>query len=388
MAGFGTDDAPPGGSESRWLSLFVTARLTATAVAALLLLAHRLTDNDGLLAIVVLAYGAATTYAAVRVEALRRRPILWAADAVAVLALILAGGQWRSPFYLLALTTLILPATSLRFTRALAFTGLFTAGYFAVAATTGIDWNTLETTPRLESLATHLLLPVLVGSGLAYSAYLLGRLEAEQRRAEQLALEAERRRIARELHDSAKQRVHAAHLVLSSLRGDTAGQSRQSIEQALGELEAAIAEMNTSLTSLRQGPPQGKLIEAIRERAARLEGIAGIPVRVSGSAPQLSPPVAAHVFHVVSEAISNAIRHAGASEVRASLTMSHECLAATVVDDGRGLEANGRRESHGLQSMADRAELIGGTLQIDSADGGGTSVRLEVPSEHLTVAAS
>lgn len=388
MPGFDQHGSSHREPSSRWLSLFVTARLTATAVAALLLLAHRLTDHDGLLAVAVIAYGAATTYAALRIEAFQTRPALWVADAVAVLALILAGEQWRSPFYLLALTALILPATSLRPKSALTFTAAFTAGYFAVAATTGIEWETLETTPRLESFAAHLLLPVLIGSGLAYSAHLLERLEAERRRSEHLAVEAERRRIARELHDSAKQRIHAAHLVLSSLRRGADGKSRQAIEQTLGELEAAAAELNTSLTGLRQDPPGGNLIDAIRERAARLEGVAGIPVTVSGSTRQLPPPVAAHVFHVVSEAMSNAVRHADASEVRASLAMDDEGLKATVVDDGRGLAANGGGNSHGLQSMADRAEMIGGTLRIGAARGGGTRVRLEVPSEHLAAPAS
>lgn len=383
MTPLGKDGPPPGGSESRWLSLFVTARVIATAVAALLLLAHTLTDNDGILAISVLIYGSATVLLVARMGAYRLGPAFWAADAVAVLLLILAGGQWRSPFYLLALTALILPATTLRFTRALAFTGAFTVGYFVVAATTGIDWNTLETTPRLESLATHLMLPVLVGSGLAYSAYLLGRLEAEQRRAEELALEAERRRIARDLHDSAKQRIHAAHLVLSSLRRGTEGQPRQTIEQALGELEAAIAEMNTSLTGLRQPAPGGKLIDAIRERAARLEMVGGIPVKVSGSAPALAPPVAAHVFHVVGEAMSNAVRHADAHEIETRLEMERGNLQVTVTDDGHGLEVNGDREAHGLQSMADRAEMIGATLSILPADGGGTSVRLQIPKDQL-----
>ncbi len=388
MVSFDQHGSPRSGPSSRWLSLFVMARLTATAVAALLLLAHRLTDHDGLLAVAVITYGAATTYAAVRIEAFLTSPALWVADGVAVLALILAGEQWRSPFYLLALTALILPATSLRLKSALAFTAAFTAGYFAVAATTGIEWETLETTPRLESFAAHLLLPVLVGSGLAYSADLLERLEAERGRSEHLALEAERRRIARELHDSAKQRIHAAHLVLSSLRGGTVGQPRQAIEQTLGELEAAAAEMNTSLTGLREDPPGGNLIDAIRERAARLEGVAGIPITVSGSTRPLPPPVAAHVFHVVSEAMSNSVRHAGASEVRASVVMDDERLAATVVDDGRGLADKGGANSHGLQSMADRAEMIGGTLLIGAAHGGGTRVRLEVPSEHLAAPAS
>ncbi|MEJ7717390.1 MAG: hypothetical protein WKF31_05270 [Thermoleophilaceae bacterium] len=128
-------------------------------------------------------------------------------------------GEWRSPFYLLALTALVLPATSLSSRRAFAYAVGFTLAYFAVSLGTGIDWATLDASPRLESLATHLMVPLLVALALSYSADLMERLRREAERSARLAVEAERRRIALDLHDSAKQRVHASHLVLSSVRG-------------------------------------------------------------------------------------------------------------------------------------------------------------------------
>ena len=75
---------------------------------------------------------------------------------------------------------------------------------------TGIDWSTLESTARLEAFSTHLMVPMLVTLALAYASQLLGRLEAERERSERLALQSERRRIAWELHDPAKQRLHVA----------------------------------------------------------------------------------------------------------------------------------------------------------------------------------
>ena len=91
---------------------------------------------------------------------------------------------------------------------------------------TELDANTLESTIRLETIATHLMVPVVVVLALAYAAEILERLRGERLRSERLAVESERQRIAWELHDSAKQRVHAAHLVLSALRGPPARRAR------------------------------------------------------------------------------------------------------------------------------------------------------------------
>jgi signal transduction histidine kinase len=93
----------------------------------------------------------------------------------------------------------------------------------------------VRTTVGLEILATHLTLPVVITLGLASASDILRRLKDEQSRAQHLAVETERRRIAWELHDSAKQRLHAAHLVLSSLPPS------EPLELALEQLQAAAA---------------------------------------------------------------------------------------------------------------------------------------------------
>ena len=93
---------------------------------------------------------------------------------------------------------------------------------------------------------------------------------------------------------------------------------------------------------------------------------------------QLPGPVATHVYHVVLEALINAVRHADASEVTASLSVADKTLVASVVDDGRGLPGETTWESHGMRSMIERAELIGGRLSIEEV-AAGTSIRLEVP---------
>ena len=374
-----TDPSPTAG---RWLTLFVATRLAATVVAAALLVVQPASAGTALL-VVGVAYGSVTAIAAVRWLTARGRLAVWIADAVVVLMLVLVAGEWRSPFYPLALTALVFPATTLPARRAAVFGAAFTGGYLAIALATGIDWSMLRTTARLESFSTHLLMPVLIVVALAYAARLVAGLERERGRAESLAVEAERNRIARELHDSAKQRIHAAHLVLSSAeRRIEEGSLAAAVGQAMAELRAATADMETSLSELRT-PLDGRgLGEAVRARARELE-VAGTPIEVAGDAsPELPTFVAVHAFRVASEAMTNAIRHAGAERVWVSLSDEDGRLSVDVADDGAGMPDQPRPGSHGLSSMRARAESLGGELFVGSAGAGrGTVVRLVVPIE-------
>jgi signal transduction histidine kinase len=377
----GADDAGVGyRAAGPWVGLFVWCRVVATAVAAALLLFHRVTDHDGVYALVVVVYGLGSAAATGLGGRPARLPLVWAADMVATLALVVAGGTWRSPVYLLALTALILPATSGPSWRGLLATGLFTAGFLGIALFTGVDWGTLETTPRLETFSTHLILPIVLGIGLTQGAELLRRLHREQERSSRLALEGERKRLARELHDSAKQRLHAAHLVLSSLPRQPPPADGDPVELALSELEAAAREMDSSLADLRSTDADTSLLGAVLVRAARLADATGIAIDIDGEDPGLSGARATHVYHVISEAMTNAVRHGRPSRVIVSFGMHGETFTAEVLDDGVGLPPDSSWESLGIRSMVERAELLGGRLEIGGGPGeAGTRVLLAAP---------
>lgn len=365
-----------GRRRNRWLQLYVTARLLATAVAITLLSVHTVTGHDGLLIWLGAGYGIASSVAVVAFPSLQRSPPAWACDVLATLGLVLAAQEWASPFYLMAVTSLVFPATAVTLRRAVLLGAGFTLLYLTVSIVTGIDVPELRETQRLESLATHLLMPVFVALALAYAAELL----AERERSAQLEIAAERRRIALELHDSAKQRVHAAHLVLSSLRRGLSGQAAEGVDQAMGELRAASADMETSLRELRT-PLEGRgLEEAVRRRAEELAAAGEVPIEVHGHIAELPTFVAAHAFRVAAEAMTNAVRHARASRIVVRLDGDEDRLSLEVRDDGRGLPAKPRPGSHGLRSMAARAETLGGSLSVGPGPGGsGTVVRLDVP---------
>lgn len=358
----------------RWLALFVMARLGATALAVLLLLVHTVSSHDIALVWIGGGYGAMSAAAAALWPRLQEARWAWALDVAIALGLVVASAEWRSPFYLMAVSSLIFPATALRLRAAFVLGAGFTLIYFGVAILVGVDVEELRSTTRLESFATHLITPMLVAVALAYAAALL----AERERAARLSVEAERRRIAWELHDSAKQRVHAAHLVLSSLRGRLA--EEPAIDQAIGELRAATADMETSLRELRTPLEGSGLQDAVRSRADELAIAAGVPIEVRGEVPALPAFVAAHVFRVAGEAMTNAVRHANAGRVIVDLGGDDRELRVVVADDGRGLPERPRPGSHGLRSMAARAETLGGTLEVGAGDDGrGTVVRLHVP---------
>lgn len=362
----------------RWIVLWAMTRVAAIAMAVALLVAHRVTAFDAALGWFLVVYGGLSIVAAMRAPKLVRRPEAWLLDCCVGLGLIWISGDWRSPFYLLALTALAPPAALLPFRQAVVSGAGFTLAFLGVAMRTGLDPWSLNSTVSLETLATHLALPGVITLGLAYAASVMRRLQDEQERAHQLALEAERRRIAWELHDSAKQRLHAAHLVLSSLEPSDV------LELALEQLRGATADMETSIAELRS-PLEGRpLAAALRDRAAELAALeGGVSVSVSGEAPRLATVAASHAYRILAEAMTNAVRHAGAREVRVTLsTAADGGLHAVVADDGRGLPAHIRPGANGIRTMRSRAFAIGGRLTIGSAGTGGhgVRVRLDVPS--------
>jgi signal transduction histidine kinase len=364
--------------ESRWLTLYVAARLAATAFAAALVAWAGIDPGE----LVLLLYGPISTAAAVGIPAVRRRPIAWAIDSAIALGCVLAYGDWRSPFYLLWLTTLSLPATAVAPRRGL-WLGLGASlAFFVVAVIGGPAWGGLQVSSA-ETLAIHLTLPLLLVASLAYATDALRRLDSERAKRERLAIEAERQRIAWELHDSAKQRLHAAHLLVSSLHGRVPRDVARTVGRASVELESAAAEMDTSLTQLRS-PLEGRpLHEALRTRADELAPDGRPRIAVRGAAPALSPLVAAHVYRIASEAMTNALRHADASTIEVAIEAVDGRLRLRVRDDGRGLPTERRPGASGLFAMESRAAMIGGRLELSSPETGrGTTIALDVPLNH------
>jgi signal transduction histidine kinase len=367
---------------SRWLHLLLITRPLGAAVAIFLLAVHHVSDYDGALVVVTVAWSAASLAAFAASERLSGAWPAWLVDAAAALLLVYLSTDWRSPFFVFALTTLILPATALTFRRAVVWGIAWTGAYLAVAILTErLGGETFHRAVRLEIVATHLMVPLLIVLALAYASNLLSRLEQAHAEAEHLAVERERQRIAWELHDSAKQRLHAAHLVLSSLDGGLEPGPRALVDHALDELRAATGDMDTSVAELRAPLEDRPVAELLHERAAALGPASPARIAVRGDLPHLSPLVANHTYRIAAEALTNAVRHGNASKI--DVVMRSSPPAIVVQDDGVGLPAQPRPGSHGLWSMRNRAKTIGARVEWRTPAGGrGTAVTLELSPTH------
>jgi two-component system sensor histidine kinase UhpB len=193
------------------------------------------------------------------------------------------------------------------------------------------------------------------------------------------AQEAERRAIARELHDDFGQ-------VLTALRLNLARQSHDAESIAL--VDGAIARMRELATDLR--PPlldELGLEASLRWYVEREVKRAGLVGRLSLEPLRARPPAAVETtaFRVAQEALTNVIRHAQANLVEVKLRQDDGRLELVVRDDGRGFDVAAARQrathgdSQGLLSMQERVALVGGKFDIESAPGRGTTIRAQLP---------
>jgi signal transduction histidine kinase len=189
----------------------------------------------------------------------------------------------------------------------------------------------------------------------------------------------QRRKIERDIHDGAQQRLVALALELRTaqrkLGVDADPEIATVLDQAVGELQLAVSE----LRELARGVHPAILTE--EGLGAALDSVAGrtpIPVEiVSVPAARLPPEIEAAGYFVACEALANAVKHADATGVTINAYRIDGTLVVEVVDDGRGGAEIGA--GSGLRGLSDRVEAYGGRLVVNSPTGGGTRVRAELP---------
>lgn len=205
-------------------------------------------------------------------------------------------------------------------------------------------------------------------------------------RSRELSVVEERNRLARELHDAVNQTLFSATLTAEAaamlVDSDPAEAKRQL--RALQELtRAAIDEMRSLIFELRPADLGADgLVATLGKHVDVLRRVHGkkLELSVEGE-PQLDATIEREVFRIAQEALANALTHGAPECVEVQLQMPDSALRLRVTDDGTGFDPNVRdvRRRLGLVSMRERAEAIGGRLEIDSSPGVGTTVTLEVP---------
>ena len=215
---------------------------------------------------------------------------------------------------------------------------------------------------------------------------------AEDRTRETIAVtERERGRWARELHDESLQSLAGLRVLLSAARRSEPQELDAMLAEGIEQIDGAIAEMRRLIADLRPSTLDqlglGAALEALGERTG---SAAAIKVQVdldldceqgrSGS--RLRGEVEDTVYRLVQEALNNAVHHGEAQRVAVEVSEAAGSLRVRVSDDGTGFDPEVRTDGFGLIGMRERAELAGGTLELRSAPGAGTTIVAAIPAAH------
>ncbi|MEA9978943.1 PAS domain S-box protein [Pseudomonas sp. 5S4] len=197
--------------------------------------------------------------------------------------------------------------------------------------------------------------------------------------------EEEKARIAREVHDELGQMLTVLKLETSMCELAYADLD-PGLRDRLNSMKRLISQLfqlvRDVATALRPPILDAGIASAIEWQARRFEARTQIPclVEVPDNLPALSDAKAIGLFRILQEALTNVMRHAQAHTVELSLTLENGVLCMTVADDGRGfVPEQGRSTSFGVVGMRERVLMLGGTLQLDSESGEGTTLRAYIP---------
>lgn len=207
------------------------------------------------------------------------------------------------------------------------------------------------------------------------AAVALQLVEVRESRARIAAAQAqERRRIERNLHDGAQQRLLALGFQLQAAHLNGSPERLQAaISAGVAELQTAVAELRELANGLYPALlADGGLAAALDDLATRIP----VPIDVRADDIRFEPDIEATAWFIACEAITNAVKHAHATHITVDAHRHDGQLRVTVTDDGTG---GADPAGHGLRGLADRAEAASGSLTVDSPAGAGTTITLQLP---------
>lgn len=205
------------------------------------------------------------------------------------------------------------------------------------------------------------------------------------RQARRLAVMEERRRLARELHDSVSQALYSialgTHTALALLEREDPGRAARPLEYVLSLADAALAEMRALIFELRPDALEKEgLVAALSRHAEAILARYHLAVETAFCEEPSAPlDVKEALYRIAVEAMNNAVKHAQASRISLRLRAQDGIITLEVHDDGLGFDPQGEYPGHlGLHSMEERAAQIGATLEIESPPDRGTQVQVRV----------
>ena len=209
-------------------------------------------------------------------------------------------------------------------------------------------------------------------------------LQSLLRRRQDMAVSEERNRLARDLHDSAKQQALAASLELGTaitLYDRDPGEAKKHLLEADGLVDAVRKELTNLVHELRPQEMDGQdFSEILKEYAIEWSQRSGIELNFNIEGNQELPLEAREtLFRIAQEALANIARHSAANRTDFSLVYEAGVARLTIQDDGIGFDPHAQRAGIGLYSMRERAESLGGRFIVDSAPGQGTRIQVSLP---------
>ena len=211
---------------------------------------------------------------------------------------------------------------------------------------------------------------------------------SERQRHRLAAAEGERQRWARELHDETLQSLSAVRIGLSGARRMQEPQAlTRAVRAAVDQLEEAISNLRALITDLRPAALDElgiqAALEGLAERTARHGTEVDVDVALANAggvkASRLDPELETSIYRIVQEALTNAAKHGHAGRAVVEVGEHEGRVEIGVRDDGEGFDTGAASSGFGLLGMRERAELLGGTLEIESTPGQGTVVRACLP---------
>ena len=208
-------------------------------------------------------------------------------------------------------------------------------------------------------------------------------VEAERLRHSIEASEQERRRWARELHDQTLQTLGGLRMLhQAALRSDDPEALRRALEESVELIDEEIENVSVLIAELRPAALDELGLEAALSTLAERKAAAGgfeVELEVNGlDGGRLDPELESAVYRLAQESLNNIVKHAGASHVKLTLDVGDR-IELVVTDDGDGFDTDNPSRGFGLTGMRERAELAGGSVEITSRPGEGTTVRASLP---------
>ena len=296
----------------------------------------------------------------------------------------------------------IVPAATIRVTAPCLVTKTRTEKYtlraagYALYPTTLDDVALIQRRPwwNVRRLAIALMMSLTAGVvGLAWVILLRRQVRRQlgviEGKIQSEAVAEERRRIAREFHDSLEQDLAGLALRIDSAAGSIRDSDARSVMERQREILARLQdETRQYVWDLREPARlQGSLADRTDVMLNDLRELTAAPIELStkGPLPEFPPETTHHLLRMLREAVNNAAHHSGATRIAVVLEADRGSLVATVTDDGRGFDAGSADKAlsghFGLRGLTERARRIDAKVTVDSRPGGGTTViiRLTVP---------